>query len=184
MKKEILFLLLVLGIGAWILPRLYGETTSPCESFGVQVLEMRKEAPLFTLKSLSGIPYSLKDFKGKPVLMMFWATWCPSCLEELPAIDKSFKERQDPLVIFLLAVQDKEKRVRKYVEKNKINLPVLLDKEGEIALSYFRCSCSPNAIPAAFLIDREGRMIAKIIGERDWCLPVAWSAIKELLSLR
>ena len=155
-----------------------------CESFGVQVLEIQKEAPLFTLKSLSGTPYCLKDFKGKPFLISFWATWCPSCCEELPVIEKYFKEKQEQLVVFLVAVQDKEKRVRKFIEKKKISLPVLLDEKGEIALSYFRASSSPNFIPATFLIDREGKIIAKIVGERDWSLPVAWSAMKELLSLR
>jgi peroxiredoxin len=151
-----------------------------CEAFGVQVLEMRKDAPLFTLKSLSGTPYSLKDFKGKPVLVLFWATWCPSCCEELPVLDKHFAERQEELVTLLLAIDgEKVKRVQGYVEKNKIKLPVLLDEKEKIARSF-----GVNFIPAAFLIDREGRVIARIVGERDWSSPVAWSAIKELLSLR
>ena len=151
-----------------------------CEAFGVQVLEMQKDAPPFTLKSLSGTRYSLKDFKGKPVLVKFWATWCPSCCEELPVIDKSFREKLEPLVIPLLAIDgEKEKRVRGFIEKNKISLPVLLDEKEKIARAY-----GVNFIPAAFLIDREGRIIARIVGERDWSSPVAWSAMKELLSLR
>jgi peroxiredoxin len=151
-----------------------------CEAFGVQALEMRKDAPLFTLKSLNGTSYSLKDFKGKPVLVLFWATWCPSCCEELPVLDKYFAERQEELVTLLLAIDgEKVKRVRGFTEKNKIKLPILLDEKEKIARSF-----GVNFIPAAFLIDREGKVIAKIVGERDWSLPVAWSAIKELLCLR
>ena len=151
-----------------------------CEAFGVQILENRKDAPPFTLKSLAGTTYSLNDFNGVPVLVMFWATWCPSCCEELPVIDKLLAERQDKLATLLLAIDgEKTKRVRDYVEKKKIRLPVLLDEKEKIARSF-----GVTFIPAVFLIDQEGRVIARIVGERDWSLPVAWSAIKELLSLR
>jgi peroxiredoxin len=151
-----------------------------CEAFGVQVLENRKDAPPFTLKSSNGTSYSLKDFKGKPVLVLFWATWCPSCCEELPVLDKHFAERQEELVTLLLAIDgEKVKRVQGFIEKSKIKLPVLLDEKEKIARSY-----GVNFIPAAFLIDREGKIMARIVGERDWSLPVAWSVMKELLSLR
>jgi peroxiredoxin len=189
MRSRRLFLLLtVFGIPlllASVRDNVYaGPSPTPtcpsCEAFGVQVLETRKDAPLFTLKSSNGTSYSLKDFKGKPVLVLFWATWCPSCCEELPVLDKHFAERQEELVTLLLAIDgEKVKKVRGFIEKNKIKLPVLLDEKEKIARSY-----GVNFIPAAFLIDREGRVMARIVGERDWSLPVAWSVMKELLSLR
>ena len=189
MRSRCLFLLLIFLVISLLLASVrkdaYSAPSLPspcpsCEAFGVQVLEMRKDAPLFTLKSLSGTSYSLKDFKGKPVLVLFWATWCPSCCEELPVLDKSFTERQGELVTLLLAIDgEKVKRVRGFIEKNKIKLPVLLDEKEKIARSF-----GVNFIPAAFLIDPEGRIVARIVGERDWSLPVAWSAIKELLCLR
>jgi cytochrome c biogenesis protein CcmG/thiol:disulfide interchange protein DsbE len=151
-----------------------------CEAFGVQKFDVRKGASPFSLKSLDGTQVSLNDFKGKPVLLVFWATWCPSCMEELPAFEKFSLGKRDQLAILMLAIDgEKEKRVERAIKKNKVTLPVLLDVKERVARTY-----GVNFIPAAFLIDREGLMVGKVVGERDWTCPEAWSAVKEIFSLR
>ena len=95
-------------------------------------------------------------------------------------MEKFSTGKRDQLTIFLLAIDgEKEKRVQRFIKESKITLPVLLDPKEKIARTY-----GVKFIPAAFLVDREGMIIGAIIGERDWSSPVAWSAIKELLSLR
>jgi peroxiredoxin len=188
MKKRIPLLLVVIGVAAFLIPSLWGEIpVTPgqrdypsCEAFGVQRFEVRKEAPPFSLKNLDEKLTSLSDFRGKPVLMIFWAAWCPSCREEIPVIEKHFSGRQDQVAILLLAIDgDKEKRVRRYVQKEKITLPVLLDAREKVARTF-----GVTFIPVVFLIDREGGVIGKIVGERDWSSPKAWSAIQEIFGLR
>ena len=188
MRLNFLLFLMMMGGAAFFAPVLHAADSTPsslpdcpsCEAFGVQRFEARKEAPAFSLKSLDGSQVSLKDFKGKPVLLVFWATWCPSCREELPSFEKFSLGRRDQLVILMLAIDgEKEKRVGGVIEKNKVTLPVLLDVKEKIARTY-----GVTFIPAAFLIDREGLMVGKIIGERDWTCEEAWSALKEILSLR
>jgi peroxiredoxin len=188
MKKRIPLLLVVIGVAAFLVPSLWGENPATpaqrdypsCEAFGVQRFEVRKEAPRFSLKDLDGKSTSLNDFRGKPALLLFWAAWCPSCCEEIPVLEKYFSGRQDQVAILLLAIDgDKEKRIRRYVQKEKITLPVLLDAKEKVARTF-----GVNFIPVVFLIDREGCMIGKIVGERDWSSPKAWSAIQEIFGLR
>ncbi len=180
MKKGILFLLLVLGIGALIIPRLHGETTSYCESFGVRKLDGKKEAPSFSLKDLNGNQVALHDYRGKPVLLFFWATWCISCKEDIVLLEKFSQGKRDQFEILTLVIDgEKEKRVKRVVEKYKINFPVLLDADEKIARAY-----GIWMIPTTFLINREGRMEGVIVGQRDWSGDTALSAVKEVLKLR
>jgi len=189
MKRRILFILWIMaGINAFLIPPLQGETPTSsvqpdcpsCPSFGVQRFQEKKEAPQFSLKCLDGNTIALRDLKGKPVLLKFWATWCPTCKEELPVLEKTLTGKRDQLTILLLAIDgEKDKRVQRCVKESKITLPVLLDPKEKIARTY-----GVKFIPAAFLVDREGMMIGAIIGERDWSSPAAWSSIKELFCLR
>jgi len=82
-------------------------------------------------------------------------------------------------ILTLVIDGEKEKRVHRIAQKCKTTLPVLLDVKERIARIY-----RVTFVPAAFLIDREGMLIGKIVGERDWSSPEAWSAIKEVLNLR
>jgi thiol-disulfide isomerase/thioredoxin len=152
-----------------------------CDSFGVQRFSERKEAPAFTLNGLDGKKISLHDFKGKPILITFWATWCGSCKEDIPLLDKLAVEKKDQLTILLIVIDGERKRAaRKIVDKNRITVPVLLLlKENLMDLYGVR-----GWIPLTFLVDQEGILVGKIVGQRDWCSSEAWSCLKELFKLR
>ena len=154
---------------------------SACDSFGVVKSLVEKGAPPFSLKMLDGEKVvSLSDFKGKPILLKFWATWCPSCVEELPPMQKFSEGRRDQLVILLAAIDgEKEKKLQRLVKENKITLPVLLDPKAKTARSY-----GVNFVPVSFLISQEGLIVGTVVGERDWVSQKAWSAVKELFNLR
>jgi peroxiredoxin len=190
MKKGIVLLLsITLGILPWVIPFLgSGRAASPsqkgwasCDSFGVQRFPERKEAPVFSLNSLDGKQISLSQYKGKPVLITFWATWCDSCKDELPVLDKFSVGKTDQLVFLLIAIDgERKKAVQKIVNAKKITLPVLLLLKEKTMDQYG----VRGWVPQTFIIDREGRLIGKTIGERDWCSSEAWSCLQELLELR
>jgi peroxiredoxin len=182
MGKRIVFLLLFMGI----LPILIASSPAAqadypaCSSFGVQRFQEKKAAHAFSLKTVEGRQVSLSDFKGKPVLFLFWASWCESCRDEIGLIEKFSQGKKDPLTIFLVAIDgENEKRVQRIIKDKKITLPVLLDVKEKIARSY-----GVRMVPTVFLINPEGNMAGMIVGPRDWNAPEAWSSIKELFGLQ
>jgi len=154
--------------------------SSACDSFGVVKSQAERKAPSFCLKTLDGNEIGLDRLKGRHILLKFWATWCPSCIEELAPIQKFSDGKTDQLVILLAAIDgEKEKKIKRLVQEHKITLPVLLDSKAKTARSY-----GVNFVPASFLISQEGLIVGTVIGERDWASPKAWSAVKELFNLR
>jgi peroxiredoxin len=152
-----------------------------CNSFGIQRFQERKQAPAISLKSLNGEQISLNDFKGKPVLITFWATWCDSCKEELPVLEKFSVGKKDQLAILLITIDGERKgAVQKIISQNKITLPVLLLLKEKVMDQYG----VRGWVPLTFLVDQEGMLVGKIVGQRDWCTPEAWSCLKELFKLR
>jgi peroxiredoxin len=190
MKRKIFLILLILmGIIIWLIPFVpVGRAASPtqpecppCDSFGVQRFQEKKVAPAFSLNCLDGKSIALSDFKGKPVLVTFWATWCDSCKEELPILEKFSIGKRDQLGFLLIAIDgERKKAAQKVINENKITLPVLLLLKEKCMDQYG----VRGWVPQTFLIDREGMLVGKIVGPRDWSAPEAWSCLKELFGLR
>jgi len=152
-----------------------------CNSFGIQRFQEKKKAPDFSLKTLDEKQVALNDFKGKPVLITFWATWCDACKEDMPLLEKFYVGKKDQLVLLLIAIDGERKRqIQKIVDQNKITLPVLLLLKEKVMDQYM----VRGWVPQTFLIDREGMLVGKIVGQRDWCSSEAWSCLKELFELR
>jgi peroxiredoxin len=188
-KGTVLLGSVMMGIAILLIPFLpVGRAASPsqaefpsCNSFGIQRFQEKKEAPAFSLKSLDGKQVSLNEFKGKPVLITFWATWCASCKEEIPLLEKFFVAKKDQLAILLIAIDgERKKTVQKIANDNKVTIPVLLLLKEKVMDQYG----VRGWVPQTFLIDQEGMLVGKIIGQRDWCSAEAWSCMKELFSLR
>jgi cytochrome c biogenesis protein CcmG, thiol:disulfide interchange protein DsbE len=190
MGKRIVFSLSILmGILTLLIPFLQtGRAASPsqpecpsCSSFGVQRSQEKKPAPAFTLNGLDGKKISLSDFKGKPVIITFWATWCESCKEEMPILEKFSQGKREQLTILLIAIDGERKRAaQKIIDQNKITLPVLLLLKEKTMDQYG----VRGWVPQTYLVDQEGMLLGKIIGQRDWCSAEAWSCMKELFNLR
>ena len=187
-RKRIVLLMVILAGVAFVItsptakgqPSPSSQVSSACDSFGVVKSQVERKAPSFCLKTLNGSQVLLSDFKGKHILLMFWATWCPSCVEELPMMEKFSEGRKDQLVILMAAIDgEKERKVQRLIKEKKITLPVLLDPKAKTARAY-----GVNMIPVSFLINREGSIVGTVVGERDWVSPKAWSAVKELFDLR
>jgi thiol-disulfide isomerase/thioredoxin len=127
------------------------------------------EAPGFTLKDIDGKDVSLADFKGKTVVLDFWATWCMPCRASFPAMQKVMK--QHPEVAFLfIATQEKQEgalnRVKNYISQNKYPFHVLMDEPSESNAQVFKAlsAYKPEGIPAKVIIDPKGRQRFLTIG--------------------
>jgi thiol-disulfide isomerase/thioredoxin len=150
-----------------------------CSSFGVQRFPAKKEAPPFTLKSLDGGFTTLSTYRGKPVLLFFWGSWCESCKEDIVLLEKFAEGKKDQISIFTVVVDgEREKRIRQIAEKVKITLPVLMVLKEKVIDTY-----EIRMVPMVVVINQEGFMVGKIIGQRDWSKPEAWSVVKELCGL-
>lgn len=115
----------------------------------------------FSLHSLDGNKkVELKDFKGKPVVINFWASWCGPCREEMPFLERSWKQYRDKGVIFIgIDVLDDEKTAREFLTAFGISYANLKDQSGEVASKY-----GVIGLPATIFIDKEGRIVRKNYG--------------------
>src|SRR5581483_9636423 len=117
-------------------------------------------APNFTLASTIGETFTLADLKGKVVLVNFWATWCPPCRAEMPAIDAAYRANQDAGFVVLAADQmESADVVNAFGAKYNLSFPLLLDADGSINRKYLI-----GALPTSFFVDRKGVLRDMMIG--------------------
>ncbi len=161
--------LLLLG-GAWIwIGRLSGAPTATASGptptpdpvrVGIQAPRPGKEAPDFTLETLDGETIRLSDLRGKIVLINFWATWCPPCREEMPALQAAYeKHRDEGFLILGVDLQEAPDTVRAFRDEFGITFPLLLDRDGAV-FNLYRI----QAIPTSFFVDPQGTIQVLHVG--------------------
>ena len=124
--------------------------------------EFPRDAPDFTLTGLDGRQFSSESAKGGVVLLDFWATWCVPCRKSMPAL-QALHTKYGARGLTVLGVsidENAEPKVRKFVASKKLTYPIAIDSAKEPAWRAFRV----KAVPAAFLLDREGRIVAQWTG--------------------
>ena len=141
-----------------------GTGTDPMQALGLQAPNEAVAAPEFSLSDLAGKKVQLKAFRGKLVLLNFFATWCGPCREEMPGMERLFRAHQDKgFVVLAVNVQESAKTVRPFVQQLKLSFPTALDAEGSVSRDY-----GVRALPVSFLIGRDGNILWRAIGGRDW----------------
>ena len=117
-------------------------------------LQLGQAAPDFSLKTLDGGRASLSQFKGRPVLVNFWATWCKPCRQEMPAIMAAYQAHHAgglEVLAVNLSDQEKMKDVRKFVAELELPFPILLDEKGKMRERYHLVT-----VPTSVFIDAKG----------------------------
>ncbi len=137
-------------------------------------LEKGNLAPDFELQSVNGKTMKLSSFRGKKVIVNFWASWCPPCRLEMPEMEKYYtKNRNTGIEILAVNLTTAEKSlasVTSFMEAYGITFPVLLDKNGDAARLY-----NVSSIPASFILDTRGVIREKIVG------PMTYESMQEML---
>jgi cytochrome c biogenesis protein CcmG, thiol:disulfide interchange protein DsbE len=133
-------------------------------------------APNFTLPKLGGGNVTLKDFRGKVVVVNFWATWCPPCVEETPSL-VAFAQQMEPAGVVVLGVsvdQDSE-ALRQFVARNAMKYPIAQDMQERVPAAY-----GTNKYPETYVVDQDGIIVKKLIGVVNWQDPQIVSMIKSI----
>ncbi len=131
-----------------------------CTAGGSQGLRIGGRAPDFRLSDLDGQSVALSGFLGEPVLVNFWATWCPPCRIEMPHLQAVFEEwSSDDLVLLSINTGEDASTVRQFMQDNGYTFPVLLDIDAGVSEKYHI-----RSIPASFFIDRDGVIRDAVIG--------------------
>jgi peroxiredoxin len=115
----------------------------------------------FTLTDLQGKTWTLRELRGKVVLVNFWATWCPPCLKEIPDLEALYERFKDNGFVILAVSDETEAKVKPFVGKHMMTYPVFLDPSHKV-IDFFQI----DGIPKSFVYDRAGKLVAESIDMR------------------
>lgn len=135
--------------------------TSANNSASIHNVTARNNAPDFTLKKLGGGTITLSEFKGKkPVVVDFWASWCPNCRRDMPNLNRFYEKYKDKIEVIGVNLQESESTVRNFITLLGISFPVALDPYGQASRVF-----GIQYTNTHFLIDKEGNLARTIPGD-------------------
>jgi peroxiredoxin len=184
---QVAVLVIVVAMGAVLVTRyLFAITrsaqlqrTSGCLALDPQRFGL--PAPDFDLPDLQGVRHRLSGYRGKVVLLNFWATWCPPCVEELPSLAQLHRAtagRRD-VALVTVSVDENAKVVREFLDRHRTvfgPFPVLIDPSKKVAKAF-----GTVKFPETYLVDRKGIVRYRFINKRDWSSAAAQACIRSLL---
>lgn len=154
-NRKILIIVLVL-LSFFFASKIFGMGEKP--RAGIAAID-------FTARDLFGYEQKLSDYYGKVIFLNFWATWCPPCRAEMPSIQKLYEQlvHEDFVILAVSVDKEGEPVVRPFLDQTGYTFPVLLDPRGKAASKY-----GVRGIPATFIINRDGMIVEKFVGSRNW----------------
>lgn len=135
-------------------------------------------APGFELADLEGDRHRLADFAGQVVVLNFWATWCPPCVDEMPSLQQ-LADRLGPegLAVVAVSVDERYADIEPFVEEHRLRFLVLHDLGKRVSRRY-----AVLQFPETWIVGRDGRLAAHIVGARDWSAPESLEVFRSLLT--
>ena len=168
LKKNIIYIILVVVLSAFAIIKPLRDFVSEQIAMSPTVEKINNETILsddvlnIDLKGINTTSTNLKNLRGKVLFLNFWGTWCPPCRTEWPTIEKLYELRKDKLEFALIAMQDQEEDVKKFLKENNYTAPVY------IAESPLDPKILPTAFPTTYLIGKDGRILKKEDSSMDW----------------
>ncbi len=139
-------------------------------------LELHPVAPDFTLPDIYGKQHTLSNYKGKVVVINFWATWCPPCVAEMPSMQRaSIWLAKHDIPLLAVAVGETREQVQRFHMDTPVTFPLLLDTQSEVMGTW-----AALTLPTTYILDQQGRVVYLAIGARDWDDPKILEAILSL----
>ena len=171
-RRSVRWLIAALGVGAGVLLVWLAEGPPA-------LLGRGSDAPDFDLPRLAGgAPASLSGLRGRVVLLNFWATWCKPCEDEMPAMERLYRTLSDSgFELIAISVDDDRALVERFASRLGLSFPILLDPQHEAATAYqtFR-------FPESLLVGRDGVIVERYIGPKDWDAAAYVTRIRKLLA--
>lgn len=134
------------------------------EKLGFYVFPSPEPIPPFSVKTLAGADAGVSALAGKVVLLNFWATWCPPCRTEMPSIQVLHEKlKGSAFEVMAISVAEKPATVTEFLKSNPYTFPMYLDESGSASAPF-----ASRGIPTTFLLDKQGRAIAAIVGARSY----------------
>ncbi|WP_017940996.1 MULTISPECIES: TlpA disulfide reductase family protein [unclassified Thioalkalivibrio] len=151
-------------------------TAVPATAESLTAIEPRPDAPPLTLEDLDGHAHDLRDYRGRVVVVNFWATWCPPCRDELPSLQRLWEGLgPDGLVVLGVNVGEDADRIFFFTADYPVDFPLLLDRTASAIDTW-----PVRGIPTTFIIDPEGRIAYRAIGAREFDHPGITARLREL----
>lgn len=123
--------------------------------------------PELELSDLQGRAFHLSDVRGKVLLINFWASWCPPCVEEMPSLERLYRTLQDKgLEVVAVSVDDSPEIIERFRQEHELSFTILHDPGAKVSHRF-----QTFKYPETYIVDRQGNLVSKIIGPRDWIAP-------------
>ena len=152
-----------------------------CAASAASAAELKRwdggATPPLALEDMKGQTHNLGEYKGKVVLVNFWATWCEPCRAEMPSIDRlrnSLKGK--PFEVLAVNMAEPLSRIEKFTASMPLGFPLLRDRDGSVSKTW-----KAKLLPASYLIGRDGRIHYVAYGELDWSSDAVRARVAELL---
>jgi thiol-disulfide isomerase/thioredoxin len=168
LRKNIIYIVLTVVFLAFMLVKPLRNFVTEQIAMSPTVAKVNNETMLpaevldIDLKGINTSSTNLKNLRGKVLFLNFWGTWCPPCRTEWPTVQKLYDLRKDKLEFALIAMQDQEEDVKKFLKDNNYSVPVY------IAESPLDPKILPQAFPTTYLIGKDGRILKKEDSSMDW----------------
>ena len=159
---------------------------APCIGFDKKLLsaagvqELAQEAPVFTLTGPSGSKLTLRENRGRVVIIHIWATWCKPCKNEFPLLEKLYRGFKERGVVFLPVAIDAGadiKEIEAFAKSLGATFDVYLASDGDITDKYWTWG-----VPVTYFVDKKGNMAARALGPRDWGSDAVMTLIEALIN--
>jgi peroxiredoxin len=141
-----------------------------------RVIQVGDSAPDFSITTDKGLVLSSASFKGRVLVLNFWATWCAPCVEEIPSLDQ-FQQRvaDSGVVVLAVSVDRNQKLYDRFLKRFPVSFQTARDPEANISADY-----GTYKYPETYVIDRDGKVVQKVISSRDWTDPDIINFVKRL----
>lgn len=145
---------------------IYGAIASPAWSGSNELHEVKGKplAPDFSLVDIDDKQHRLSFYRGKVVIVNFWATWCPPCRFELPSMEALWQElKKEDVVMLAINIGEDADTIFTFTTDYPVTFPLLMDRDSSVIKQY-----PVLGIPTSFIIDPQGRIIYRAVGTREW----------------
>ncbi|WP_457666073.1 peroxiredoxin family protein [Thiolapillus sp.] len=143
---------------------------------GLTTLPDKPRAPAFELKDAEGTVHHLSDYKGKVIVVNFWATWCPPCRAEMPSMQRAWEQlREEGIMMLAIDVGEDEDAIFEFTASYPVEFPLLLDTDSSVSEAW-----DVKGLPTTFVVDQWGRKVYRAVGGREWDAPDLMKKVRAL----